>query len=116
ESLSLLLSYPESATLFASLKTIVIDEIHAFASGKRGDLLALSVARLGNLAPSMRRVALSATVREPDDFRGWLSGDGDIDRVALVLGDPGAPAQIDILIPNGSIPWSGHSGRYAIEQ
>jgi ATP-dependent Lhr-like helicase len=116
ESLSLLLSYPESATLFASLKTIVIDEIHAFASGKRGDLLALSLARLSNLAPAMRRVALSATVREPDDFRGWLSGDGDIDRVALVMGDPGAPAQIDILIPNGSIPWSGHSGRYAIEQ
>jgi ATP-dependent Lhr-like helicase len=116
ESLSLLLSYPESATLFASLKAIVIDEVHAFASGKRGDLLALSVARLDTLAPAMRRVALSATVADPDAFRGWLRGDGDYEEVALVIGDPGAPAQIDILIPEGRIPWSGHSGRYAIEQ
>ncbi|MDB5687908.1 MAG: associated domain protein [Rhizorhabdus sp.] len=116
ESLSLLLSYPESATLFASLKTIVVDEVHAFATGKRGDLLALSMARLSTLAPKMRRVALSATVADPDDFRGWLFGDGDYEQVALVQGDPGAPAQIDILIPEGRIPWSGHSGRYAIEQ
>ena len=44
ESLSLLLSYPESAALFAGLKRIVVDEVHAFANGKRGDLLALSLA------------------------------------------------------------------------
>ena len=46
ESLSLLLSYPESATLFAGLQRVVVDEVHAFANGKRGDLLALSLARL----------------------------------------------------------------------
>ena len=46
ESLSLLLSYPESPQLFAGLKTVVVDEIHAFAREKRGDLLALSMARL----------------------------------------------------------------------
>ena len=45
ESLSLLLSYPEAATLFAGLQRVVIDEVHAFATGKRGDLLALSMAR-----------------------------------------------------------------------
>ena len=33
ESLSLLLSYPDSFTMFADLKTVVIDEIHAFAPG-----------------------------------------------------------------------------------
>ena len=42
ESLSLLLSWPDSFAMFADLKTVVIDEIHAFAPGKRGDLLALS--------------------------------------------------------------------------
>jgi ATP-dependent Lhr-like helicase len=41
ESLSLLLSYPDSADLFAGLQRVVIDEVHAFATGKRGDLLAL---------------------------------------------------------------------------
>ena len=116
ESLSLLLSYPESATLFASLRTVVIDEVHAFATTKRGDLLSLSLARLESLAPAMRRVALSATVADADAYRGWLSGDGDYESVALVRGDPGARPQIDILIPEGRIPWAGHSGRYAAEQ
>src|SRR5688572_21829910 len=116
ESLSLLISYPESAELFANLKTIVIDEIHAFAAGKRGDLLSLSLSRLQRIAPGLRRVALSATVADPDDYRGWLSSDGDIDSVALVTGDPGAAAKLSILIPEDRIPWSGHSGRYAAAQ
>ena len=46
ESLSLLLSHEDSFTLFEGLQTVVVDEIHAFATGKRGDLLALSLARL----------------------------------------------------------------------
>src|SRR3954470_13950948 len=56
ESLSLLLSHEDSALLFANLSTVVVDEVHAFASGKRGDLLSLSLARLQKLAPDMRRV------------------------------------------------------------
>ena len=116
ESLSLLLSYPESATLFATLKTVVIDEVHAFATTKRGDLLSLSLARLETLAPDMRRIALSATVADADAYRGWLSGDGDYESVALVRGEPGAEPRVDILIPEGRIPWAGHSGRYAAEQ
>jgi len=116
ESLSLLLSYPDSAALFATLRTIVIDEVHAFAPSKRGDLLSLCMARLQRLAPEMRRVALSATVADPTLYRGWLSGDGDLDSVALVEGDPGADPDIAILLPLGRVPWAGHSGRYAAEQ
>jgi len=116
ESLSLLLSYPESTALFATLRTIVIDEVHAFAPTKRGDLLALSLSRLATLAPALRRVALSATIADPDAYRGWLAGDGDYERVALVEGEAGAAPRIDILIPEGRIPWAGHSGRYAAEQ
>ncbi len=116
ESLSLLLSYPDNFTLFAGLKTVVIDEVHAFATGKRGDLLALSLARLQRIAPSLRRVALSATVADADGYRAWLAPDGDIDRVRLVLGEPGADPNIAILLPEGRVPWSGHSGRYAAPQ
>ncbi|HEX8420827.1 MAG TPA: DEAD/DEAH box helicase, partial [Sphingomonas sp.] len=86
ESLSLLLSYPDSATMFAGLRTIVVDEVHAFATGKRGDLLSLCMARLQRIAPGMRRVALSATVADPDGYRAWLAPDGDIGEVALVKG------------------------------
>jgi ATP-dependent helicase Lhr and Lhr-like helicase len=116
ESLSLLLSYPDSFTMFATLKTVIVDEVHAFATGKRGDLLNLSLARLQSLSPDMRRVALSATVADPDDYRRWLAPHGAIDSVNLVKGDPGAPADLAILLPEGRVPWSGHSGKYAVPQ
>lgn len=116
ESLSLLLSYPDADRLLGGLRTIVIDEVHAFAAGKRGDLLALGLARLQRLSPGLRRVALSATVADPDDYRAWLAPHGDIDAVTLVQGDAGADPRIEILLPQGRIPWSGHSGRYAAPQ
>ena len=116
ESLSLLLSYPDATLIFANLRTIVIDEVHAFATGKRGDLLSLCMARLQRLAPGLRRVALSATVADPDGYRAWLAPDGDIDAVSLVLGEAGADPDISILLPEGRVPWSGHSGRYAAAQ
>ncbi len=116
ESLSLLLSYPDSFTMFAGLRTIVIDEVHAFATGKRGDLLSLCMARLQRIAPDLRRVALSATVADPDGYRAWLAPDGDIDAVSLVHGDPGVDPDIAILLPEDRVPWAGHSGRYAAAQ
>ena len=114
ESLSLLLSYPESFTMFAGLKTIIIDEVHAFANGKRGDLLSLSMARLQSIAPQMRRVALSATVADADSYRAWLAPFGDIDAVRLVEGEAGAEPGLTIMLPDDRVPWSGHSGHYAV--
>ncbi len=116
ESLSLLLSYPDSFTMFEGLRTIVVDEVHAFATGKRGDLLSLCMARLQRISPGLRRVALSATVADSDGYRAWLAPDGDIDQVAMVQGEAGADPNIAILLPEGRVPWSGHSGRYAAEQ
>ncbi|RJX69147.1 ligase-associated DNA damage response DEXH box helicase [Tsuneonella suprasediminis] len=117
ESLSLLLSYPDSLTMFASLQRIVIDEVHAFATGKRGDLLALALSRLQAIAPQMQRTALSATVADPQAFREWLAPWGDIDSVALVEGEQGAPPQVEILLPHEErVPWGGHAGRWAIPQ
>ncbi|MBA2771255.1 MAG: ligase-associated DNA damage response DEXH box helicase, partial [Sphingomonas sp.] len=116
ESLSLLLSYPESFTLFADIKAIVVDELHGFAKEKRGDLLSLSMARLQAIAPGLRRVGLSATISEPDAYRSWLAPDADIDGVELVEGEPGAEPDLSILIPEGRIPWGGHSGRHAARE
>ena len=117
ESLHLLLSYPESLTLFAGLKRIVIDEIHAFATGKRGDLLALALARLHAINPDLQRAALSATVADPEEFRAWLAPFGDIDTVALVEGEAGARAEVEILLPEESrVPWGGHAAAWAVPQ
>jgi ATP-dependent helicase Lhr and Lhr-like helicase len=116
ESLSLLLSYPDSFTLFENLKTIVVDELHGFAKDKRGDLLSLSLARLQKLSPGLRRVGLSATISDPDAYRGWLAPDADIDTVEVVVGDAGAAPHLSILIPENKIPWGGHSGRHAVRE
>ncbi|MGV3769234.1 MAG: ligase-associated DNA damage response DEXH box helicase [Sphingobium phenoxybenzoativorans] len=116
ESLSLLLSYPDSFTLFANLRTVIVDEVHAFATQKRGDLLNLCLARLQAINPALRRVALSATVSDVDAYRAWLAPDGDIDLVTAVMGEEGADPLISILIPEGRVPWSGHSGKYAAAQ
>lgn len=116
ESLSLLLSYPDAALLFDRLRTVIVDEVHAFATQKRGDLLSLSMARLQAINPALRRVALSATVADIDAYRAWLAPDGDIDRVTAVLGEAGADPRVTILIPEGRVPWSGHSGKYAAGQ
>ncbi|MGB7407890.1 MAG: ligase-associated DNA damage response DEXH box helicase, partial [Pontixanthobacter sp.] len=117
ESLSLLLSYEDSFDLFRGLKRIVVDEVHAFATGKRGDLLALALSRLQAIAPDMQRAALSATVAEPERFREWLAPWGDLDTVDLVLGEEGADPNIEILLPiEERIPWGGHAATWAIPQ
>ena len=116
ESLSLLLSYPEAATMFGDLRTIIVDELHGFAKEKRGDLLALSMSRLQKLAPGLRRVGLSATISDPDAYRSWLAPDADMDLVDMVVGDPGAEPDLSILIPENKIPWGGHSGRHAARE
>ncbi|MFY8100197.1 MAG: DEAD/DEAH box helicase, partial [Allorhizobium sp.] len=72
EQLALLLASREAETLFGSLQRVVVDELHAIVTSKRGDLLALGLARLRALAPAYRSVGLSATVREPDELRRWL--------------------------------------------
>jgi ATP-dependent Lhr-like helicase len=114
ESLSLLLSYPDAATMFENLRTIIVDELHGFAKEKRGDLLSLSMSRLQKLAPGLRRVGLSATISDPDAYRSWLAPDADMELIDLVVGDPGAEPDLSILIPENKIPWAGHSGYHAI--
>ena len=118
ESLSLLLSYPESAQLFSTLQRVVIDEVHAFATSKRGDLLALALTRLQALAPGLRRAALSATLADPESFRAWLAPWGDLDATVLVEGETGAPAEVEIMLPDDGqrVPWGGHAAAWALPQ
>ena len=115
ESLALLLSYPDAAEMFAGLKRVVIDELHAMADGKRGDQMALCVARLGQIAPRMTRVGLSATVPDPDRLTPYLSPTAATGDVTLVTA-PEAPApDISILDPGADrLPWSGHMATWAV--
>jgi ATP-dependent Lhr-like helicase len=113
ESLALLISYTDAATMLAGVQTVIVDEIHAFATTKRGDQLALALSRLQALAPGLRRVGLSATIADPESYQGWLAPDADAASVALVTGDPGAAPVVEIIVPEDRIPWAGHNGRWA---
>src|SRR3546814_10945441 len=73
ESLSLMLSWPDAERMFGSLSTVIIDEVHAFAPPKRGDMLNLALSRLERFRPGFRRVALSATVQDPPASVQWLA-------------------------------------------
>ena len=53
EQLALLLASADAPYLFGSLKRVVLDELHALVTSKRGDLLSLGLARLWRLAPDL---------------------------------------------------------------
>ena len=106
ESLALMLSYPEAPRIFAGLKRVVIDEIHALADSKRGDQLALGLARLMTLAPGLRMAGLSATVENPAALAQFMGG------ADVVLADPAHPPILPCCPPRPIPPWSGAGGAY----
>lgn len=118
ESLALLLSYHDAPQIFGGLKCIVIDELHALAFGKRGDLLALGLTRLATLAPGLRRVGLSATVHDPAALTAWLSPTGRANNapVTRVIGRGGVAPELDILVTKAHLPWSGHMAVHALPE
>jgi ATP-dependent Lhr-like helicase len=72
EQTALLTSASDAERFFADLDTVILDELHSLVVSKRGDLLALSLARLRTLAPNLKAIGLSATVADPDALRAWL--------------------------------------------
>ena len=54
EQLALLLASADAPYLFGTLRRVVLDELHALVTSKRGDLLSLGLARLFALAPRAR--------------------------------------------------------------
>ena len=117
EQVALLLSSREAETLFGSLDCVIFDELHALVTSKRGDLLALDLARLRKLSPGLRAVGLSATVADPAELAAWLMPQvaGEPRREApIVLAPPGAPPVIEILEGDARIPWAGHLARHAM--
>ncbi len=110
ESLALLISQESAGAMFSDLRAIIIDEVHAMAGTKRGDLLALGMARLDRLAPKAQRIGLSATVAHKPELAAYVSADGRGGGLRLIeVADP-APPELTILLPAGHLPWSGHMG------
>ena len=116
EQLALILASPDAPYLFGSLRRIVLDELHALVTSKRGDLLSLGLARLFALAPDLTSVGLSATVAEPDDLRRFLVPQPEHGQaLADVVGaEGGAAPEVSMLDSDERLPWAGHSAHHAI--
>lgn len=120
EQIALMLASPDAAYVFGDLDTVILDELHALAPSKRGDLLSLGLARLHTLAPRHITLGLSATVARPSELRSYLVPQAMPDTVStmsdLVVAAGGAKPEIDILEIEEPVPWGGHSARYAMHE
>jgi ATP-dependent Lhr-like helicase len=117
EQLALLCAWEGARLFFENLSCVILDEIHTLHSSKRGDLLALDLARLQQLAPRMRRVGLSATVDDPEVIKRWMGvHSGGAPSVDLVRGPAGAAPIVDMLLSEGKVPWAGHTAQHAMEE
>jgi ATP-dependent Lhr-like helicase len=77
ESLYLLVTAERSRSMLRSTTTVIVDEIHAVASNKRGSHLALTLERLAHIATGpVQRVGLSATQRPVEAIARLLVGSG----------------------------------------
>ena len=110
ESLSILLISDSGRAMLRTVRTVILDEIHAVAGSKRGAHLALSVERLEALvaeapsgnghAPRLQRIGLSATQKPIADVGNLLVGAGR--ECALV--DIGHRRDLDLALEVPDIP------------
>ncbi len=114
ESLALLLSYADAPGMFGDLRAVIVDEAHALAGNKRGDLLSLGLARLRKLAPGCRVTGLSATVAHPQALAAWLGSGAAPPRI--VQGGGVKRADAAILRTAERMPWAGHMALFAMNE
>jgi ATP-dependent Lhr-like helicase len=74
ESLNILLSSLGGRKLLTHIETVILDEIHAVASNKRGTHLITAVERIVPLSGEFQRIALSATVKPLDTIARFIGG------------------------------------------
>ncbi|SIK90800.1 Probable ATP-dependent helicase Lhr [Mycobacteroides abscessus subsp. abscessus] len=93
ESLYLMLTSAARETL-DTVRTVIVDEVHAVAGTKRGAHLALSLERLDErLSQPAQRIGLSATVKPAAEVARFLSG-----RAPATVVAPASPKTFDLSV------------------
>jgi ATP-dependent Lhr-like helicase len=112
ESLSVLLSYPDSPDRFDELRMIVVDEWHELMGSKRGVQTELGVARLRGIKPSLRVWGIGATLSNIEQACAALVGPADAGAAEIVRGPESKPISLASVLPPTveRFPWAGHLG------
>jgi ATP-dependent Lhr-like helicase len=100
ESLALALNAPKFREKLATVRWVIVDEVHELASSKRGAHLSLSLERLVDLVGNdYQRIGLSATIAPLEEVARFLAGydDGGVPR-PIVIADARFSKPIDIRI------------------
>ena len=99
ESLYILLTSEKGRTMLKTVRTVIVDEIHAVAGSKRGSHLALSLERLEALAQERPvRIGLSATQKPVEELAQLLVGADAPERPRCAIIDEGYRRQMDLAI------------------
>ncbi|HEY3915969.1 MAG TPA: helicase-related protein, partial [Verrucomicrobiae bacterium] len=99
ESLYLLLTSASGRRMLASVRTLIVDEIHAVIGNRRGSHLALTMERLAALAQaSLQRIGLSATQKPIDQVANFLVGADKLARERCRIIDAGHLRALDAAI------------------
>src|SRR6266487_365874 len=106
ESLYLLLTSESGRDMLHSVRTLIMDEIHAVVDDRRGAHLALSVERLATLTKSvsgglLQRIGLSATQKPIEEVARFLVGAHAVDEAgnpACEIIDIGHRRELDLSI------------------
>lgn len=102
ESLYLLLTSVSGRQMLRTVRTLIMDEIHAVVDDRRGAHLALSVERLAALTESpLQRIGLSATQKPIEEVARYLVGTTAVDKKgnpACAIVDVGHRRNLDLAI------------------
>ena len=95
ESLNILLTSKRGRASLTTIRTVILDEVHAVVDSKRGVHLITAVDRLVPLCGEFQRIALSATVRPLERVAAWVGG-------YRMLGEPDAYQKRNVNIVRAS--------------
>src|SRR6266566_6794108 len=99
ESFYLLLTSLSGRKLLATVRTLIVDEIHAVVGNRRGSHLALTMERLAALVGGpLQRIGLSATQKPIREVAKFLVGCGEIRKTDCEIIDSGYARKMDLAI------------------
>jgi len=102
ESFYLLLTSASGRKMLATVRTLIVDEIHAVVGNRRGSHLALSMERLAALVTGpLQRIGLSATQKPIEEVARFLVGARNVDEAGNArcrIIDCGYRRQMDLAI------------------